>query len=195
MVLIKVVVVTSRAAVLSAGGATLPPKNRLASSGAVSRLPAFLWRHNGHNGLNRHTRRDRNRQVDSGVSIGHSRGAQRQLEGSFKPSQGYRGPVLMSCISCTNSRLQGFELFPLSDLKSPRSIMREIVHVQAGQCGNQIGAKFWEIIRLEKLTGYSRCIISFKMHPRQNSHASLFSTTMILNIPGCISRTIVVYTR
>merc|ERR1712013_734950 len=25
-------------------------------------------------------------------------------------------------------------------------IMREIVHVQAGQCGNQIGAKFWEII-------------------------------------------------
>ena len=27
--------------------------------------------------------------------------------------------------------------------------MREIVHVQAGQCGNQIGAKFWEIIRFE----------------------------------------------
>merc|ERR1712136_386673 len=25
-------------------------------------------------------------------------------------------------------------------------IMREIVHIQAGQCGNQIGAKFWEII-------------------------------------------------
>ena len=25
-------------------------------------------------------------------------------------------------------------------------IMREIVHVQAGQCGNQIGAKFWEVI-------------------------------------------------
>ena len=25
--------------------------------------------------------------------------------------------------------------------------MREIVHLQAGQCGNQIGAKFWEIIR------------------------------------------------
>ena len=23
--------------------------------------------------------------------------------------------------------------------------MREIVHVQAGQCGNQIGAKFWEV--------------------------------------------------
>ena len=25
--------------------------------------------------------------------------------------------------------------------------MREIVHIQAGQCGNQIGAKFWEVIR------------------------------------------------
>merc|ERR1712227_134551 len=28
----------------------------------------------------------------------------------------------------------------------PRLSMREIVHIQAGQCGNQIGAKFWEII-------------------------------------------------
>merc|ERR1711971_1038738 len=27
-----------------------------------------------------------------------------------------------------------------------QSKMREIVHLQAGQCGNQIGAKFWEII-------------------------------------------------
>lgn len=26
--------------------------------------------------------------------------------------------------------------------------MREIVHVQAGQCGNQIGAKFWEVRRM-----------------------------------------------
>ncbi|KAK1880387.1 Tubulin beta-7 chain [Dissostichus eleginoides] len=24
--------------------------------------------------------------------------------------------------------------------------MRDIVHIQAGQCGNQIGAKFWEVI-------------------------------------------------
>merc|ERR1712066_922432 len=28
----------------------------------------------------------------------------------------------------------------------PTSNMREIVHIQAGQCGNQIGAKFWEVI-------------------------------------------------
>jgi len=27
--------------------------------------------------------------------------------------------------------------------------MREIVHVQVGQCGNQIGSKFWEIISEE----------------------------------------------
>lgn len=27
--------------------------------------------------------------------------------------------------------------------------MREIVHVQVGQCGNQIGTKFWEIISEE----------------------------------------------
>ncbi len=26
------------------------------------------------------------------------------------------------------------------------SIRREIVHLQGGQCGNQIGAKFWEVI-------------------------------------------------
>jgi hypothetical protein len=27
--------------------------------------------------------------------------------------------------------------------------MREIVHLQVGQCGNQIGGKFWEVISLE----------------------------------------------
>ena len=26
-----------------------------------------------------------------------------------------------------------------------RTRRREIVHIQAGQCGNQIGAKFWEV--------------------------------------------------
>ncbi|PZC72667.1 hypothetical protein B5X24_HaOG210760 [Helicoverpa armigera] len=37
--------------------------------------------------------------------------------------------------------------------------MREIVHLQAGQCGNQIGSKFWEIISDEHgidQTGYYR---------------------------------------
>jgi len=27
--------------------------------------------------------------------------------------------------------------------------MREIVHLQVGQCGNQIGAKFWQVISEE----------------------------------------------
>ncbi len=27
--------------------------------------------------------------------------------------------------------------------------MREIIHIQTGQCGNQIGSKFWETIREE----------------------------------------------
>ncbi|CAG2168864.1 unnamed protein product [Oppiella nova] len=27
--------------------------------------------------------------------------------------------------------------------------MREIVHIQAGQCGNQIGSQFWEVISEE----------------------------------------------
>jgi hypothetical protein len=27
--------------------------------------------------------------------------------------------------------------------------MREIVHIQAGQCGNQIGSKFWQVIAEE----------------------------------------------
>ena len=27
--------------------------------------------------------------------------------------------------------------------------MRELVHTQGGQCGNQIGAKVWEVISVE----------------------------------------------
>ena len=35
-----------------------------------------------------------------------------------------------------------------SDVRSYRQqpTMRELVHIQGGQCGNQIGAKFWEVI-------------------------------------------------
>jgi hypothetical protein len=28
-------------------------------------------------------------------------------------------------------------------------LMREIVHIQVGQCGNQIGTKFWRVISEE----------------------------------------------
>ena len=35
--------------------------------------------------------------------------------------------------------------------------MREIVHLQVGQCGNQVGTKFWEIISDEHgVDGYGR---------------------------------------
>ncbi|MFS7941550.1 putative tubulin [Helianthus anomalus] len=27
--------------------------------------------------------------------------------------------------------------------------LREILHIQGGQCGNQIGAKFWEVVCAE----------------------------------------------
>ena len=40
---------------------------------------------------------------------------------------------------------------------------REIVHIQAGQCGNQIGAKFWEIISDEH--GIGRRNFYFKISP------------------------------
>jgi len=44
--------------------------------------------------------------------------------------------------------------------------MREIVHIQAGQCGNQIGAKFWEV----RLIGNAASAI------RRIFEASTFST-------------------
>jgi hypothetical protein len=37
--------------------------------------------------------------------------------------------------------------------------MRELVHIQAGQCGNQIGAKFWEV-RARRVT-YARFLCLF----------------------------------
>ena len=39
-----------------------------------------------------------------------------------------------------------FLTFPTSTNPLLYSKMREIVHIQGGQCGNQIGAKFWEVI-------------------------------------------------
>jgi hypothetical protein len=39
-----------------------------------------------------------------------------------------------------------FHYFKVQGSEKLTRRMREIVHVQAGQCGNQIGAKFWEVI-------------------------------------------------
>ncbi|GLJ44737.1 hypothetical protein SUGI_0940650 [Cryptomeria japonica] len=41
--------------------------------------------------------------------------------------------------------------------------MREILHIQGRQCGNQIGAKFWEVICDElriDLTSHSRVTVA-----------------------------------
>ena len=37
--------------------------------------------------------------------------------------------------------------------------MREIVHIQAGQCGNQIGAKFWEVSGLPQIGKLRLCVL------------------------------------
>ena len=62
--------------------------------------------------------------------------------------------------------------------------MREIVHIQGGQCGNQIGAKFWEVIsdehgvdptgtyhgdsdlQLERINVYYNCLLYTSPSPR-----------------------------
>jgi hypothetical protein len=41
--------------------------------------------------------------------------------------------------------LSSTALARVSSRLDQRQQMREIVHIQAGQCGNQIGAKFWEV--------------------------------------------------
>ena len=38
---------------------------------------------------------------------------------------------------------------PLLIFETLKNNIREIIHLQAGQCGNQIGAKFWEVISEE----------------------------------------------
>lgn len=61
--------------------------------------------------------------------------------------------------------------------------MREIIHVQAGQCGNQIGSKFWEVISdehgidpvtkmLRLLKENTRCLVRALRH-----HSSRFYTS------------------
>lgn len=74
--------------------------------------------------------------------------------------------------------------------------MREIVHLQAGQCGNQIGAKFWEVIsdehsidatgtyygdsdlQLERINVYYNEASGGKYVPR--SVSQLFTVTLII---------------
>ena len=48
--------------------------------------------------------------------------------------------------------------------------MRELVHIQGGQCGNQIGAKFWEVISDEH--GIVMCKLMGTQNVKKN--ASIF---------------------
>ena len=45
----------------------------------------------------------------------------------------------------SDSKFAWLQLSRSGDLRQPAP-MRELVHIQGGQCGNQIGAKFWEVI-------------------------------------------------
>ena len=59
----------------------------------------------------------------------------------------YFGPPTITSPPPTSQQLQhtaNHQLNPLSP--TPPLKMRELVHIQAGQCGNQIGSKFWEVI-------------------------------------------------
>ena len=49
--------------------------------------------------------------------------------------------------------------------------MREIVHIQAGQCGNQIGAKFWEVGHLAVL--FSSRALSYGKTTAEACHCTL----------------------
>jgi hypothetical protein len=51
--------------------------------------------------------------------------------------------------------------------------MREIVHLQAGQCGNQIGAKFWEVRFVQFVIVVYHCADFSKI--RVVDHYAIFS--------------------
>ncbi len=53
--------------------------------------------------------------------------------------------------------------------------MREIVHIQGGQCGNQIGAKFWEVRQM-------RHTVNGRWLPQKSSFDSIGSFDLFLPI-------------
>ena len=64
--------------------------------------------------------------------------------------------------------------------------MREIVHIQAGQCGNQIGAKFWEVSFL-----FVWLVVSFSKAHRLVHHCMenrVFIIFVSMELPNEISQ-------
>jgi len=62
-------------------------------------------------------------------------------------------PLLFAREGSCRSKISDIVTFSLSSSRS------EIVHIQAGQCGNQIGAKFWEV-REGFLSFFSIAVVS-----------------------------------
>lgn len=54
--------------------------------------------------------------------------------------------------------------------------MREIVHIQGGQCGNQIGAKFWEVSRRGAVPALTGALADPRASPRRLSATSMVWT-------------------
>merc|ERR1712166_454771 len=64
-----------------------------------------------------------------------------------------------------------------------RHNMRELVHIQGGQCGNQIGAKFWEVISDEHV---STQLVPTTVTLTFSWSASTFTTTRPLAVATCL---------
>lgn len=83
--------------------------------------------------------------------------------------------------------------------------MREIVHLQTGQCGNQIGAKFWEVIsdehgidptgtyhgdsdlQLERINGMFSLFISYSSTSELPSLFVHSISFVLISIGACLS--------
>ena len=88
---------------------------------------------------------------------------------TFNPSKTLHAPSNDQNISAFNDRRLSdspchlsFSLHPLRSPPCPFPPnlikMREIVHLQTGQCGNQIGLKFWEVVSDEHEIGTSKYV-------------------------------------
>jgi hypothetical protein len=56
--------------------------------------------------------------------------------------------------------------------------MREIVHIQGGQCGNQIGAKFWEVSSHRTFGSSCSSVMASRQANNYNVSFRSFATSM-----------------
>ena len=68
--------------------------------------------------------------------------------------------------------------------------MREIVHLQVGQCGNRIGSKFWELISEEHCVDPEGCLtedLNVQSDPRlENINVYFNETTNERRVPRAV---------